>query len=385
MEKKAESKQKKTTSPSKRHAYSDSDDESGSQSSSPRSRQKARKGLDMPAWTQKGGKKALAVINVDDDDDDETGNEDADDSLSINRTPVPKKKKVPNRSPSITPPPPVPVQQLMNARNLVRQAFHARSSSPVIDVDEVDELNESVELAPELAAIAAAKQHSGPVTANNATGESSAAPQVTLTIKWMPHPKDDEGEIQIFQINMRQDEPFSNLFSDLADEAGVLEDKLVLTFNGKRVFPASTPHSLGVWSAAEFEAYNLHVYEFIQAQKRERALSPNAFEPDVPSFASVGNDLEEPGAADSGLESDGGSQDTFKLTLRAGASQSVTVTVRQSTKCSSIVASFLKKTGKPTSASKKARISVDGESLNPNDPIEVAGLEDGDVADIVGL
>ncbi len=199
-----------------------------------------------------------------------------------------------------------------------------------------------------------------------------------------------------------QDEHFAKLFSDLADEAGVLEDKMVVTCNGKRVFAGSTPHSLAVWSAAEFglclfldslfllltrcaEAYTLHVYDFIQAQKRERALSPNAFEPEVENFTSVSHTLEESGATDSGLESDGGSQDTFKLTLRSGASQSVTVTVRPSTKCSSIIASFLKKTGRPASVSNKARISVDGESLNPNEPIDVAGLEDGDVVDIVGV
>lgn len=251
-------------------------------------------------------------------------------------------------------------------------------------MDDEDEAADIVELAPELVAIAA-KRRSDSVPANNASAESSTAPQVTLTIKWIPHPKDEEGEVQTFQFKMRQDEHFAKLFSDLADEAGVLEDKMVVTCNGKRVFAGSTPHSLAVWSAAEFEAYTLHVYDFIQAQKRERALSPNAFEPEVENFASVSHILEESGATDSGLESDGGSQDTFKLTLRSGASQSVTVTVRPSTKCSSIIASFLKKTGRPASVSNKARISVDGESLNPNDPIDVAGLEDGDVVDIVGV
>lgn len=103
------------------------------------------------------------------------------------------------------------------------------------------------------------------------------------------------------------------------------------------------------------------------------------------SFVSFSHIPEKLGATDSGLESDGGLQDTFKLTLRSGTSQSITVTVKPSTKCSSIVASFLKKTGRPATASKKARISVDGESLSPNDPIDVAGLEDGDVVDIVGL
>lgn len=177
---------------------------------------------------------------------------------------------------------------------------------------------------------------------------------------------------------------------------------MIVTYNGKRVFETASPHGLGVWSAAEFglrfyrgvlletltlysEAFNTHVYEYIQERKRDRALSPTMFEPEVENTISFSSFPEDSGAADSGMESDGGSQDTFKLTLQSGATQSVTVTVRPSTKCSSIVASFLKKTGRPAAASKKARICVDGESLHPNDPIEVAGLEDGDVVDIIGI
>ena len=126
------------------------------------------------------------------------------------------------------------------------------------------------------------------------------------------------------------------------------------------------------------------MYEYIQERKRERALSPNTYEPEAGNTMTFSNIPEDTGAADSGLESDGGPQDTFKLTLQSGT-DSVTVTVRPSTKCSSIVASYLKKTKRPPTASKKARICVDGESLSPNDPIEVAGLEDGDVVDIIGI
>ncbi|KLO08661.1 hypothetical protein SCHPADRAFT_600469 [Schizopora paradoxa] len=338
-----------------------------------------------PNGPGKGRKHSISLS--DDEDDDEVDNEDADDSLVIHRTPVAKKKKnLVNRSPSITPPPPVPMQQLMVARNLVRQTFDAtRSSPPIIDVDDDDGPgDESVELAPELVAIAVSKRHAKSASAKNGSTESSTAPQVTLTIKFIPHPKDEEGEIQIFQFNMRQDEAFASLFSALADEAGVLEEKMIVTYDGKRVFATSTPFSLGVWSAAEFEAYNAHVFEYIQERKRERAFSPNTYEPEVENTAIGGNLTEDFGAADSGLESDGGSQDTFKLTLQSGTGN-VTVTVRPATKCSSIVASFLKKTGRPASASKKARICVDGESLDPNDPIDVAGLEDGDVVDIIGI
>ncbi len=70
-------------------------------------------------------------------------------------------------------------------------------------MDDEDEAADIVELAPELVAIAA-KRRSDSVPANNASAESSTAPQVILTIKWIPHPKDEEGEVQTFQFKMRQ-------------------------------------------------------------------------------------------------------------------------------------------------------------------------------------
>lgn len=58
--------------------------------------------------------------------------------------------------------------------------------------------DESVELAPELIAIATSKRNA------KSSADSSSAPQVTLMINFIPHPKDEEGEIQTFKFEMRQ-------------------------------------------------------------------------------------------------------------------------------------------------------------------------------------
>lgn len=59
--------------------------------------------------------------------------------------------------------------------------------------------------------------------------------------------------------------------------------------------------------------------------------------------------------------------------------------MRSTTKCSSIVATFLRKTNRPAKLAKKVYVEIDGEKMNPNSPIGDAELEDGDLVDIVGL
>lgn len=52
-----------------------------------------------------------------------------------------------------------------------------------------------------------------------------------------------------------QTDTFQDLFEDMADVVGVMTETLVLTHDGKRVFPASTPQAFGVWSEATLGMY----------------------------------------------------------------------------------------------------------------------------------
>ena len=47
-----------------------------------------------------------------------------------------------------------------------------------------------------------------------------------------------------------EDDTFQDLFENIADDFCVLAEALVVTHDGKRVFPASTPSGLGIWSEA---------------------------------------------------------------------------------------------------------------------------------------
>ena len=115
-----------------------------------------------------------------------------------------------------------------------------------------------------------------------------------------------------------------------------------------------------------------------------RALSPANPEPQVPEFVPFSSTT----VQDSGAESDASQvkedDDKFKLHLRNGDT-TIVVTVRPTTKCSAIVATFLRKTNQPAALEKKARVEIDGEKMSPNSVIGDAELEDGDLVDIVGL
>jgi hypothetical protein len=107
------------------------------------------------------------------------------------------------------------------------------------------------------------------------------------------------------------------------------------------------------------------------------------------------------GNDDDGDKSDAGG-DTFKLTIRSALSSDITVTVRQTTTCGSIVKAFLQKAGmqdqypavfnadtafvrRGKATVKDPRIVIDGDKMENDVEIGEADLEDGDLIEIAGL
>lgn len=48
-----------------------------------------------------------------------------------------------------------------------------------------------------------------------------------------------------------QNDPFRAMFNEVADLASVLVDNVVITYDGKRIYPSASPHGIGIWSEAE--------------------------------------------------------------------------------------------------------------------------------------
>ncbi|TDL23254.1 hypothetical protein BD410DRAFT_787583 [Rickenella mellea] len=335
---------------------------------SPKSKKRAGKEK-IPAWRQPGVIQAL-IQSSEDEDDEVVALDETPRAKGSDTTPKGKRKRR-SRSRSITPPPPVPSYQLLHARNIVRQALETpRAPSPTLVRDDD---TENVELDPELAIIAAAvKKGSSSHLAEQRSTDSSSGPEVEIKYKWIPHPQDASGQEKISVFKMKLTDAFSDLFEEIADEAAVLPNFLIVTYDGKRVFAASTPKSLNIWVAAEFEACTTKTFEYIREHKAE------------PSHGDADDViLQVDHVSDSEPESEvSEDDDTFRITLRSNGAKEVIVKVRPTTKCEAVVANFLKKNGRKAP---KARLRIDGTTADPNSLIGDYDLEDEDMVEVVGL
>ncbi|KDQ25903.1 hypothetical protein PLEOSDRAFT_1066923 [Pleurotus ostreatus PC15] len=319
-----------------------------------------------------------------------------------------------SRSKSITPPPDIPLHQLINARNVVRQALAPapRPASPT--AFDPDESTDTIILAPELAMIAKTtkSQASFPQLSTGSSFSEEPAPHATgsilISVRWRPHPLDAIGKAEIWAFKMNRDDTFHVLFDSVADSASVLVNNLRVSYNGVRLFASVTADALEMPPEAELVACDRATFEYLRNQ----------------SLPSIGGDInalideeESVAAADKSDESDAESEasqsDTFKLIIRSKLTKDkdITLTVRPTTKCGAIVKAFLKKAGlseqyplagevgapaKPQPKNKKGKgskavaakdpkLSIDGDEADNGTQIEAFDLEDGDQVEVVGL
>ncbi|GLB38205.1 putative ubiquitin-2 like Rad60 SUMO-like [Lyophyllum shimeji] len=388
------------------HVSSESDEEVAT----PRRGRKAKRKATSP-W-QANPKKALdRLLSVGLSDESDNDIEIVGTSTTPRNTQAPKRKRQRTRSRSITPPPALPIHQLQHARAVVQQTLGSapRPASPTLRVD--DDLDDAMLLNPELARLAKA-------VASRAQSEvpfaSSPAPEnaetVQLAVRWQPHPLNKAGEEDVWVFKMNRDDNFRDLFEATAEEASILSDNLIMSYNGKRIYSTVTPMALRIWGEAELVACDKVTYEYIRANPAAASHTLSAFDtgtpaPEDPSDTDAPSPLQPEPAADS--DEDG---DTLKLVLRSTISTNdITLTVRPTTKCGAIVKAFLKKAGvaeqypgvfasdsggsaaskqkgkKAAGSEKDPRLCVDGERMGNDVEIGEADLEDGDLVEVVGL
>ncbi|KAJ6584174.1 hypothetical protein DFH09DRAFT_267560 [Mycena vulgaris] len=318
-------------------------------------------------------------------------------------TPVKNKRKRRSRSRSITPPPALARQQLQQARDVVRKALgQAPSRSPSPVSYEADESTDTIIFDPELEKIARAAQ------ANRSYSEpadSDSQDTVEITVKWQPHPSNESGKEWEVVFKLNRTDNFRELFEAAAEEASVLVDHLIMSYNGARLFPSVTPATLNIWGKGELVACDKTTWEYLRTHPVASTAAP---------VIDVDSDTDAPSpvysnAQESDTESDAGGE-TFKLVLRSAlTTKDITLTVRPTTTCGAIVQAFLKKAGLADKyanprksiggASKKGKgkkgaapepeknpqLAVDGDKIAHNVPIGDMDLDDGDMVDVVGL
>ncbi|KAJ3490449.1 hypothetical protein NLI96_g1448 [Meripilus lineatus] len=308
-----------------------------------------------------------------------------------------------SRSRSITPPPPVSAECAALMRARVKKYINPkpRTPSPALSADEsVD----SITLDPELAKIAREvqserrrQQSMGPESRGGTPLQEGGPENVILKIKWVPHPLDDAALPQAWTFRVKRHDAFKQLYEEVAEQASILCDELIITLDGKRVFPFASPHGLDIWAEADLEASKVSTYDYIRSQ---RHLSPSTMEAGS-SAAFLQTPLSTIAESQPSQFSEiGDDGQKFKLIVRSTATKDdVSLTVRPTTKCGAIVKAYLKAMGltqdypgdppmKKGGRGEKDRVpavQVDGDTLGPNVEIGGADLEDGDQIDIVGL
>ncbi|KAG6334693.1 hypothetical protein ID866_4392 [Astraeus odoratus] len=366
----------------------DSEDEASGQSSPARPTKKKKKRdkqNDVPRWQAIG---VAELLSSDGEDDDLEIIECALGVDSDAHASPRKRKRQRSRSRSITPPPALSAHQLANARHLVRQALavEARAPSPILVPDDS---TDTIVLDPELAKIEEAVKKQA--TQQKFRGEGGGPEIVEIKVSWIPHPLNSAAQKHVWVFHIKRHDTFHDLFEEIADLASIMVDQLVITFDGKHVFPSGSPHSLHMWAEGELEARDKATHDYIRSHYRQCTQSPpsQAAEPvdeilsEMPSGEAESDDSE--------AESTSG--DKFKLVLRSGVTKDITLTVRPTTTCGAIVKAFLKAAGLPDTYSdvrsagrKKApQLKIDGEKQAPGTEIGDADLEDGDMVEVAGI
>ncbi|GBE83033.1 hypothetical protein BKA93DRAFT_764316 [Sparassis latifolia] len=356
---------------------------------------------EVPKWT-KMSKDAILLLSSDDEDDEvilrrveqATPNGKRDAAQAQKRV----NKRQRSRSQSITPPPAVPLIAIQIAKEKVQQLIGVapRAPSP-ISVE--DDSTDTIALDPELASLARQMQARSQSAMDDDILAEGGPETVAIKVHWKPHPLNPTAKAGLWGFKMRRQDPFREVFDETADAAEIISDHLVMTYNGTRVFPSATPHSIGVWAEAELDACDKMTYEYLLANRRER--SPSALHERSPSHARSPSPTLDESEADSAAES-GTEDDKFRLTVRSTKAKDIVLTVRPTTACGAIVKAFLKKAGlaeqygaagTPAKKGKRGKpappagayLVVDGDRMDPASGIGEADLDDGDLVEVAGL
>jgi hypothetical protein len=126
-------------------------------------------------------------------------------------------------------------------------------------------------------------------------------------------------------------------------------------------------------------------YDYIRNQKH--SLRSPSLDDLIPNH--IPSDLESDSAAESDTGAGGSGGEKFKLIFRSAVTKDITLTVRPTATCGAIVKAFIKHAKLNVNTKGKnaggPALVVDGDKLGSGDKIGDAGLDDGDMVEVVGI
>ncbi|EJU03172.1 hypothetical protein DACRYDRAFT_115412 [Dacryopinax primogenitus] len=355
-----------------------------------RKRGGAKSDLHLPKWTQ-GGKRVdpersenTPVLTISSSDNDSSDAE-------IRVVGGPSTPRPPARAKTLTPPPQIAPDQLARVRQAARDIIAASSRvHPGEREDEVTIVHPPglEDLDPELAAIAKrARENSrsrrmGRLSQSQDGGESQASESrggsvlqgpdsVALNVRIYPLDwagEADDGKCHALRFKVKRNAPFRQAFELICERSEMLMPQLIVTHEHKQVWASATPHSLGIWDEATLEAYSRTVHERVEAQ---RLAHRGSLEPSTEAL--------DPQPDASGDDPSPSVQTIHLNLLAAGAEKGLRIACRPTTAVARLVRGFL---SKYSIENREARLSFEGEDLDPEGVVGDYDLEDGDQLEV---
>ncbi|CAG8546484.1 12441_t:CDS:2 [Acaulospora morrowiae] len=297
-----------------------------------------------------------------------------------------------DREPSLTPPPELNEHQIQSTVGMIRATLMQYSEKLRSDGNEIGspgisyETQDNTELDPELLAI----QQS--IKQNSVISSRSVNAKVEIKVTPIRHPEieindanrkamaDYEKPIKfiIKTVSIRWDDNFEQMIKWLCEKKGIWKQDLVLTYKKVKVFPRSTPESLGMIGQVVMEAYTRDTFIYIrerEALNKQRLLEDLDKSSD---FSEEGRINDNSDASDINYVNE---EDYIHLKLRSEDESVEKLKVKKSLTVQAVIDRYKKIKNIP--ANEKMRLLLEDETLSVTDRLEDTDLEDGDMLSVV--
>ncbi|RKP26315.1 hypothetical protein SYNPS1DRAFT_27988 [Syncephalis pseudoplumigaleata] len=290
------------------------------------------------------------------------------------------------RERSLTPPP-----EFAITRSIRHSTETGNDNDDTYNCDLVEEENEAdaatlIDLDPELQKIASHTPEQVDIADVQPIASPHEGVKIDMLVKTIRHPQlpvTTENALQLAELerpllfSMRNTAPFEMLLDAYCQCKGLAKNNVVLAYKSVRLYPHGTPHSLGITSNVEIEAFTADAFQYISVERelsRKRKLA----------------ELVTSGPADEALllnsqSSEASSESTtwIHLKIRDKAGHDEKLRVRPTTLVGAIISEYKRIRQLPEGAS--IRLELEGEQLDPQDKVADTDVEDDDMLTAVVL
>ncbi|KAI8058481.1 hypothetical protein BDF22DRAFT_42552 [Syncephalis plumigaleata] len=311
------------------------------------------------------------VISDDDDNDDNDEEEEEEEE----------------RERSLTPPPEFAIPRRRGHELNTQYNGEDDINDHLVDTENEIDTTSLVDLDPELQKIASDIPQQFDIGTTRNGLSSGQGTKIDILIKTIRHPQlpvTTQNALQLAEFerplvfSMHSTEPFEALLDGYCQCKNLARNNVVLVFKNVRLYPHGTPHSLGITSNVEIEAFTVDTFEYISVErelsrKRKLAELVSAVEDDNSNVLADGR-------------SNQASNETpvwIHLKIRDKAGNDEKLRVKPTTLVSTIINEYIRIRQLPETAN--VRLELEGDILDPQHKVGDTDVEDDDMLTAIVL